>query len=120
MRKELPMEATSKPNQVIVTVDTNKQIACTPDPVPANGRNVELTFVLKTAGYVFPTDGTAIVVTNPGTEFPTPSRTLPPNDTTAMLFNRNSKAGTFKYTATVLPVGGGAPLIFDPIISNGP
>ena len=120
MRKDLPMEASSKPNQVIVTVDANKQIACAPDPLPADGRNVELTFVLKTAGYSFPTDGTAIVVTNPGTEFPTPSRALPPNNTTAMLFNRNSKAGSFKYTATVLPAGGGAPLIFDPVIDNGP
>jgi hypothetical protein len=114
------MPQTSQPNRVIVTVDTHKKIACTPDPLPADGRNVELTFVLQTDGYVFPTDGTAIVVTNPGTEFPTPSRTLPPNNTTAMLFNHNSKAGTFKYTATVLPVGGGAPLIFDPTIVNGP
>jgi hypothetical protein len=114
------MQQTSKPNQVIVTVDANQQIVCTPDPLAADGRGVELTFVLKTDGYVFPTDGTAIVVTNPGTEFPNPSRTLPPNNTTAMLFNRNSKAGTFKYTATVLPVGGGAPLILDPVIVNGP
>jgi len=115
-----PMDETSKPNRVIVTVDADKNVVCDPDTLPAIGHNVELKFVLKTAGYVFPNDGTAVVVDNPGSEFPRPSKALPPDDTTAMLFNCNSKAGTFKYTATVWPIGGGAPLSVDPTIQNGP
>jgi hypothetical protein len=115
-----PMEESRKPNQVVVTVDASNNVICDPETVPALGRNIELKFVLKTDGYVFPNDGTAVVVDNPGTEFPRPSKALPPDDRTAMLFNCNSKAGTFKYTATVWPIGGGTPLSVDPSIQNGP
>jgi len=115
-----PMEESSKPNQVTVTVDASNNVVCSPDPLPALGRDIELKFVLKTDGYVFPNDGTAVVVDNPGREFPRPSKALPPTDTTATLFNCNSKAGSFKYTATVWPVGGGTPLSVDPMIDNGP
>lgn len=114
------MQDSAKPNQVNVTVDASNNIICSPDPLPAVGRNVELRFVLKTEGYVFPNDGTAVVVDNPGSEFPRPSKALPPDDRTATLFNCNSKAGSFKYTATVWPIGGGAPLSLDPTINNGP
>ena len=114
------MDETNKPNQVIVTVDANKTIVCTPDPLPALGHDIELKFVLKTEGYVFPNDDTAVVVTNPGPEFPRPSKTLPPGNTTATLFDRNSKAGSFKYTVNVWPSGGGQALSLDPMINNGP
>src|SRR5690349_3701976 len=83
-----PMDNT--PNQAIVTVDAAGNVVCTPNPLPANGKNVELKFALQADGYVFP-EADALVVSNPGTEFPQPSRTLPPHGTTALLFDRNSE-----------------------------
>jgi len=40
----------------------------------------------------------AVVVTNPGEQFPFPSRTLPPNDIKATLYDRNTAVGEFSYT----------------------
>jgi hypothetical protein len=114
------MEVTSnKPNHVTVTVDPLGTIACKPDPLPADGRNIHLTFELNAAGYVFPQDA-AVVVSNPGIEFPEASRTLPPNDTLATLFDRNTQKGSFKYTVTVQEVATGKLLELDPTIDNGP
>ena len=107
------------PNQAIVTVDAAGNVVCTPNPLPANGKNVELKFALQADGYVFP-EADALVVSNPGTEFPQPSRTLPPHGTTALLFDRNSEAGTFRYTVTVQRIATGEFFRHDPMISNGP
>lgn len=118
--RKLPMEVTSKnPNHVTVTVDPLGKVACDPDPLPADGRDIHLKFVLNTAGYVFPQDA-AVVVSNPGVEFPEPSRTLPPNDTQATLFDRNTQKGSFKYTVTVQQVATGNLIEYDPTIDNGP
>jgi len=102
-----------------VTVDDSGTIICTPDPLPAMGHDVELRFVLETDGYVFPqTD--AIALDQPSPEFPRPSRTLPPSNTTVLLFDRNSGPGSFPYTVTVQKVATGELLKRDPIIDNGP
>lgn len=112
------MEDNNKPNHVTVTIDTNGKVACDPNPVPADGRDIKLKFLLQADGYVFPEDG-AVVVSEPGVEFPEPSQTLPGN-TSATLFDRNSKAGTFRYTVTVQKVATGELLRHDPSINNGP
>jgi hypothetical protein len=112
-------DATNKPNHVTVTVDPSGTVGCDPNPLPTDGRNVILKFVLITEGYVFPKEG-AVVVTDPGTEFPEPSKTLPPNDTKATLFDRNTGPGDFRYTVTVQKVATGELLRHDPMIENGP
>ncbi len=109
----------NNPNQVTVTVDASGTIACAPDPVRAHGRSALLRFVLQSAGYVFPQGG-AIVVDQPGSQFPQPSRTLPPNDTTATLLDLNTQAGDFKYTVSVQQVASGQTLQLDPTIINEP
>jgi len=113
------MSKASQPNRAIVTVDDSGTIICTPDPLPAIGHNVELMFVLQTDGYVFPQND-AIAPDQPSPEFPTPSRTVPPNNTTALLFDRNSGPGSFPYTVTVRRVATGEVLQRDPTINNGP
>lgn len=114
------MEDTSKkPNHVIVTVDASGTVACDPNPLPADGKNIQLKFVLQAGGYVFPADG-AVVVSNPGAEFPEPSKTLPPGHTKATLFDRNTGPGAFRYTVTVQEVATGRFLRHDPMIDNGP
>ena len=111
------MEDTQKPNHIHVTVDTLGAVSCDPNPVPADGKDIKLKFVLLTDGYVFP-DSDAVVVTNPGGEFPEPSKT--PSSTIATLFDRNTGPGTFRYTVTVQKVSTGELLRHDPSISNGP
>jgi len=113
------MEDTKVPNHVRVTVDSSDKVFCDPNPLPADGRDIKLKFVLKTDGYVFPqTD--AVVVSNPGTEFPEPSQTIGPDDTKATLFDRNTGPGTFTYTVTVKKVATGEFFRHDPSINNGP
>jgi len=114
------MEDTSKkPNHVIVTVDSSDTVSCDPNPLPADGRDIKLKFELKTDGYVFP-QSEAVVVADPGNEFPEPSKTLPPSDTIATLFDRNTGPGRFTYTVTVKKVSTGELLRHDPTIDNGP
>lgn len=103
---------------VIVTVGANNQPVCTPDTVCARGRSVVLKFEVQTAGYVFPATG-AVVVTDPGVQFPEPSRTVGPNDTLATLLDLNTNKGTYKYTVAVQRVAGGEVLRLDPMIQNG-
>jgi len=101
---------------VQVTVVDNEPV-CSPDVAVVRGRDAMLTFQLQTPGYVFrPSD--AVVVTNPGTQFPHPSRTLPPDDTTVTLLDLGTERGTFDYTVWVQPVQGGKPLSLDPTIQN--
>ncbi len=108
------------PHKVIVTVDADKNVVCTPERVSVTDRcNAVLKFVLKTDGYVF-TDQDAVVVTNPGTQFPIPSRTLPGNPAKATLYDDNSVGGVFKYSVYVKNAATGAILMVDPMISNEP
>jgi len=113
----LQMEETKKPNHVHVTVDSGK-VVCDPHALPATGRDVKLKFVLKTDGYVFPNEG-AVVVSQPGLQFPEPSQTVPPSNTIATLLDRNTAVGTFSYTVTVQQVSSGQLLRVDPTIING-
>ncbi len=103
---------------VVVTVGADNRPVCTPDPVRVRGRNVVLTFELQTPGYVFPVNG-AVVVADPGTQFPEPSRTVGPDDTLALLLDRNSDKAAYKYTVSVQRVASGEMLSLDPTIQNG-
>ena len=109
----------SDPHQVIVTVDAAGTVVCTPEQVTVWDCDAVLKFLLKTDGYVFPTDD-AVVVTNPGAQFPFPSRTLPKQPTKATLYDHNSAAGDFKYTVYVKDIATGKILELDPSIQNGP
>lgn len=108
----------TKTTPVTVTVDANEQIHCTPNPVKIKGRNVLLTFQLETAGYVFPPLG-AVVVTDPGTQFPFSSWTLPPSNTTAVLLDLGTETGGFSYAVHVQSASGKR-LWIDPTIENEP
>ena len=109
--------ATIKPNHVIVTVEAGDTPVCNPHDLNVAGSDEVLKFSLQTPGYVFPKDG-AVVVANPGDEFPFPSRTLPPNDTQATLYDRNTGTGAFGYTVFVKKVATGEILRVDPTINN--
>lgn len=108
----------SDPHQVIVKVDAKKNVTCTPENVTVRGHDTVLKFRLQTDGYVFPKEG-AIVVTDPGQQFPFPSRTLPKQPTKATLYDHNTEFGDFKYTVYVKEVATGKILELDPTINNG-
>ena len=109
--------ATIKPNHVIVTVEAGDTPVCDPHDLVVSGSDAVLKFSLQTPGYVFPKDG-AVVVKDPGDEFPFPSRTLPPNDTHATLYDRNTGTGAFGYTVFVKKIATGEILRVDPTINN--
>lgn len=103
---------------VIVTVDAGGVVACHPEDIDVIGCDTVLKFMLRTKGYVFP-EQNAIVVTDPGTQFPYPSRTLPKHPTKATLYDHNSTTGNFKYTIYVKNEATGKVLELDPSINNG-
>lgn len=104
-------------HQVIVTVDAQKEVICTPEQVSVNGCDTVLKFLLQTDGYVFRKDD-AVVVSNPGEQFPFPSRTVPKQPTKATLYDHNTVNGNFKYTVYVEDVATGEVLFVDPMIQN--
>ena len=104
-------------NHVDVTVDSSGNVACNPDPLPVNGNNATLKFDVQTTGYAFP-DSDAVVVSNPGDQFPDPSHTQGPSNTSATLHDKNTVAGDFKYTVTVKRLSDGQLIPFDPTIQN--
>lgn len=110
------MPSTNQPNHVVVTVDANGKPACTPDPVPARGKNITMHFALAADGYVF-RDENAVVVSDPGSQFPQPSQTEA-NGTKATLHNHNTECADFKYTVYLKQLATGAVIDLDPIIQN--
>jgi len=109
----------SDPHKVIVTVEADGTVVCTPEQVTVLECETVLKFLIETDGYVFPKDN-AVVVTNPGQQFPFPSRTVSKRPTKATLYDHNSTAGDFKYTVYVQDVATGKILERDPTILNGP
>lgn len=119
MNQKPPMNITDflDSHQVIVTVDAKKNVLCTPDQVSVSGCDAVLKFLLQTDGYVFRKDD-AVVVNDPGVQFPFPSRTLPKDPTKATLYDHNTMTGGFKYTVYVTDVATGEVLFVDPTIMN--
>ena len=111
------MEDTKKPNHVHVTIDSSGTVNCDPNPLPADGKDIKLKFVLLTDGYVFPQEK-AVVVANPGVEFPEPQKhraTPSPRRSDRSTLVREST-----YTVTVQKVSTGELLRHVPLINNGP
>lgn len=101
---------------VNVSVSSMGIISCSPDPVPVSGSNATITYNLLTAGYKFP--GTsAVVVTNPGSQFPNGSVTA--SSILVTLLDVNSDSNSYKYTVNLVRTSDNAPLSLDPTIENG-
>ena len=100
---------------VSVTVDREGRISCHPDPVVVKGADALLSFNLLTPGYAFALQG-AIVVKNPGKDFPIPSWTV--QSSSAALLDLCSFSAEYDYGVTVLEAATGKVLTVDPGIKN--
>ena len=103
---------------VVVTVSATGDVTCTPDPVVVKATKSTLVFRLATPGWVFRAEN-AIVVAQPGTEFPEPSKTAP-GGLKATLMDRDRSVGSFAYTVTVVQPSTGRVGSVDPTIENQP
>lgn len=100
---------------VLVTVQDDGSIQCTPDPVVVRGKNVLLVFRLVTGGYAF-ADENAVVVTNPDSDFPYPSWTVKPQ--LAAVLDIDNVINSYAYTVSVVRSATGECLDGDPTIRN--
>jgi hypothetical protein len=103
------------PIDVSVTVD--QQVVCSPDIASVSVAQSVLVFRLQTDGYTFPTSE-AVVVADPGTQFPNKAKTLTP--TRVSLLDCCTEAGSFEYTIYVVQTATGQTYNCDPIIQNQP
>lgn len=104
--------------QVQVDVQTEggqAVVVCTPELLSVTGHNSLLTFRLTNPDYRFPQVG-AIVVQNPGTEFPNCWQL---DEANMALRDRCNNAASYNYTVTVEHKTSGARRSVDPIIQNG-
>jgi hypothetical protein len=100
---------------VSVTVDSSGAVSCSPNTANLSGSNVLVVFRLDTPGYAFPVDN-AVVVNNPGSQFPYPSWTAYPGY--AALFDLDSNTAEYSYTVNVIELSTGRTLSVDPAIKN--
>ncbi len=107
---------TDEPVSVRVRVLDGK-IHCAPDPVLVVFTPSQLRFRLQTPGYAFPGEN-AVVVSNPGSDFPTPARTVAAQLVT--LCDLDRVKGSYRYTVQVVEQATGRVLRHDPTISNDP
>lgn len=105
------------PADVVITVTSAGDIVCTPDPLLVSQKNMTLVFRLATPGYVF-RDVDPIVVTQPGSAFPFPSKTQ--GGTTALLFDRDNSTASYSYCVYLLDQATGKVISVDPTIRNEP
>ncbi|MBT9599243.1 MAG: hypothetical protein IV094_24945 [Vitreoscilla sp.] len=101
---------------VTVTVEAGGAVVCTPQTVNVSSANVLIVFHLETAGYAFPASD-AVVVSNPGSQFPYPSWTAYPGY--AALFDFDNDTAEYSYTVNVIELSTGRTLSVDPVIKNG-
>lgn len=101
---------------VNISVSAPGIINVSPDPIPVSGANATITFNLLTSGYHFPSSN-AVVVPQPGSQFPNPATTVSP--TSATLFDANTDANSYKYVVHLVRTSDNQPLNLDPIIENG-
>lgn len=101
---------------VSVSVSSPGTIHVSPDPVGVSGSNTTITFNLLSSGYSFASSN-AIVVPQPGSQFPNPSTTV--SATQATLLDVNSDANTYKYVVHLVRNSDNQPLSLDPAIENG-
>lgn len=104
--------------QVSVSVSGDETIICSPDPIDVKSGQNTIEFRVVTAGYVFPKDN-AIVVENPGRDFPRPSVTSE-GGAKATLRDRDLDQKSYKYTVYLRHVASGRIISVDPVIRNDP
>lgn len=104
--------------QVSVSVSAGDTIVCTPDPINVKAGQQAIEFTLVTPGYVFRKQN-AIVVSNPGRDFPRPSVTSD-SGTKATLRDRDLDSLQYKYTVYLREVSTGRVISVDPVIQNEP
>ena len=100
-----------------VTVESSGCIVCSPDPVRVRTTDTVLSFKLRTPGFAF-RDQNAIVVANPGPDFPNPSRTVKP--TRATLVDLDKENASYSYSVYVVDQSTGKVITGDPTIENVP
>jgi hypothetical protein len=103
---------------VTVTVTPTGDVSCTPDPVVVSAAQSTISFRMATTGWVFRASN-AIVVLNPGSDFPLPSKTSP-DGKRAVLQDRDTTAGSYPYTVYVVHPASGREASVDPTIENQP
>lgn len=106
------------PASVQVSVTKGGRLVCAPDPVVVKACQGPLLFRLATPGYVF-RNVDAIVVSQPGTDFPRPSTTSP-GGTQATLWDRDRQRASYAYSVFVQEQASGRILSVDPTIENEP
>lgn len=108
----------SHPTVIVKVSVVDNAIVCSPDPVDVGSPNSQLRFELPENGnWIFPAQN-AIVVSNPGAEFP--ARCHRVSDWVVTLHDCNSAPGSYSYTVNVTSRSSGATLSHDPIIRNDP
>jgi len=100
---------------VSVTVINDNELQFTPDPVVITKPGSMIIFSLLTPGYMFPVDGTALVVNDDEGEFPIAWYLSP---VSIGLADYNNNAGAYSYTMTVQNIATGARVSQDPTIEN--
>ncbi len=101
---------------VSVTVTSDNDLQFSPDPVVISKENALITFNLLTPGYIFPVDGTALVVNDDDEEeFPIAWYI---NPVMIGLADYNNNADEYEYTMTVQNIATGARIVKDPQIKN--
>ncbi|WP_349740688.1 hypothetical protein [Roseateles cavernae] len=101
---------------VSVTVINDNELQFSPDPVVITKENSLITFNLLTPGYIFPVDGTALVVNDDDEEeFPIAWYITP---VTIGLADYNNDADDYSYTMAVQNIATGARITKDPTIKN--
>lgn len=113
-----PIQTNVFPVTVSVISDRSGQqcMMFDPDPVElTNEPNALIVYTLDAAGYAFPNDGTALVISGGDSEFPIAWYV---NDTTISLGDYNNNSDEYKYTMTVVNSSDGTRITTDPIIQN--
>lgn len=108
----------AKAATVTVTVDSEGTIVCSPDPINVKRNQSTLKFVLQAPGYVF-RQKKAIVVSDPGRDFPLPSVTSA-DGLTATLRDEHLDCCDYKYSVYLMQVSSGRIICVDPVIRNDP
>ncbi len=106
----------AKAATVTVTVNSEGTIVCSPDPINVKRGQSVLKFQLQAPGYVF-RQKKAIVVSNPGRDFPLPSATSA-DGMTATLRDEHLDCCDYKYSVYLMQVSSGRIIDVDPIIRN--
>jgi len=114
----LDRPAIAKAAQVTVTVGADEAIVCSPDPIDVKRGQTIVEFRLATPGYVF-RQRNAIVVTDPGRDFPVPPVTSP-DGTVVTLRDRRLDSREYKYSVYLVQVSTGKVICVDPTIRNEP